>query len=155
MTERFSKEALQEYGIFAGSIVLLGLLLSVTVIFSKGMWRNGLKGEVSRVLEESGNGMWRVGDFIELDSSLSLSAACFRATSKSESGYVCVVRMQTMYGPVPAVFILNERYAARFAGIAGLHGNIERAIENGAAKSQIRYWARRMSDIVREKEKKS
>ena len=155
MTERFSKEALQEYGIFAGSTVLLVLILSLTIIFTRGMWREGLKSEVSRVLAESGDEAWSVGDFIDFDSSLSLSAACFRATSKNESGYVCVVRMQTIYGPVPAVFILNERYAARFAGIAGLHGSIEHAIENGAAKSQIRYWAERISRIVREKEENS
>lgn len=155
MTERFSKEALQEYGIFAGSTVLLVLILSLTIIFTRGMWREGLKSEVSRVLAESGDEAWSVGDFIDFDSSLSLSAACFRATSKNESGYVCVVRMQTIYGPVPAVFILNERYVARFAGIAGLHGSIERAIEKGAAKSQIRYWAERISRIVREKEENS
>ena len=58
-------------GIFAESIVLLVLILSVTIIFTKGMWREGLKSEVSRVLEESGDGLWRVGDFIDFDSSLS------------------------------------------------------------------------------------
>ncbi|MBC6719996.1 hypothetical protein [Treponema sp. Marseille-Q4130] len=154
MTERFSKEALQEYGIFAGCIVLLAVVLSVAAIFTKGAGQAGIKTEIARVLEEAEPGVWHIGDFVDFDAPVSSSAACFSVKGGSVSGYACIVRMETMYGPLPAVFISDGRHTARFVGIAGLHGRVYAAIESGGAKSQIRYWAERIPRLIRIEEER-
>ena len=154
MTKRLSKEALQEYGIFAGGVVLLFLVLSVAVIFTKNGFQSGIKTEIVRVLEEAEPGVWQVGDFVDFAVPVSSSAACFSAKSGSDSGYACIVRMETMYGPLPAVFISDGMHTARFVGIAGLHGRIYAAIESGGAKSQIRYWAERIPRLIRREEER-
>ena len=154
MTDRFSKEALQEYGIFAGCIVLLAVVLSVAAIFTKGAGQAGIKTEIARVLEEAEPGVWHIGDFVDFDAPVSSSAACFSVKGGSGSGYACIVRMETMYGPLPAVFISDGRHTARFVGIAGLHGRVYAAIESGGAKSQIRYWAERIPRLIRLEEER-
>ena len=154
MTERFSKEALQEYGIFAGCIVLLAIVLSVAAIFTKGAGQAGIKTEIARVLEEAEPGVWHIGDFVDFGAPVSSSAACFSVKGGSGSGYACIVRMETMYGPLPAVFISDGRHTARFVGIAGLHGRVYAAIESGGAKSQIRYWAERIPLLIRLEEER-
>ena len=154
MTDRFSKEALQEYGIFAGCIVLLVLVLSVAAIFTRSAFHSGIKTEIVRVLEEAEPGVWHIGDFVDFDAPVSSSAACFSVKGGSGSGYACIVRMETMYGPLPAVFISDGRHSARFVGIAGLHGRVYAAIESGGAKSQIRYWAERIPRLIRIEEER-
>ncbi|MGI5091252.1 hypothetical protein [Treponema socranskii] len=154
MTDRFSKEALQEYGIFAGCIVLLAVVLSVAAIFTKGARQAGIKTEIARVLEEAEPGVWHIGDFVDFGAPVSSSAACFSVKGGSVSGYACIVRMETMYGPLPAVFISDGRHSARFVGIAGLHGRVYAAIESGGAKSQIRYWAERIPLLIRLEEER-
>jgi len=154
MTERFSKEALQEYGIFAGCIVLLAIVLSVAAIFTKGAMHAGIKTEIARVLEEAEPGVWHIGSFVDFAAPISSSAACFSAASRNGDGYACIVRLETMYGPLPAVFISDGKHTARFVGVAGLHGRIYTAIESGGAKSQIRYWAERIPSLIRREEER-
>ena len=154
MTERFSKEALQEYGIFAGCIVLLAIVLSVAAIFTKGAGQAGIKTEIARVLEEAEPGVWHIGSFVDFAAPVSSSAACFTARSGSGNAYACIVRMETIYGPLPAVFISDGKHTARFIGIAGLHGRVYDAIESSGAKSQIRYWAERIPVLIRQQEER-
>ena len=154
MTGRFSKEALQEYGIFAGGIVLLAIVLSAAAIFTKGAKQSGIKTEIVRVLEEAEPGVWHIGNFVDFAAPVSSSAACFSAKSGNASGYACIVRLETIYGPLPAVFISDGKHTARFIGIAGLHGRIYAAIESGGAKSQIRYWAELIPRLIRIEEER-
>ena len=154
MTERFSKEALQEYGIFAGCIVLLAIVLSVAAIFTKGAMHTGIKTEIARVLEEAEPGVWHIGDFVDFAVPVSSSAACFSVKGGSGNAYTCIVRMETIYGPLPAVFISDGKHTARFIGIAGLHGRVYDAIESSGAKSQIRYWAERIPVLIRQQEER-
>lgn len=154
MTDRFSKEALQEYGIFAGCIVLLAIVLSVAAIFTKGAMHAGIKTEIARVLEEAEPGVWHIGDFVDFAVPASSSAACFSVKGGSGNAYTCIVRMETIYGPLPAVFISDGKHTARFIGIAGLHGRVYDAIESSGAKSQIRYWAERIPVLIRQQEER-
>ena len=154
MTERFSKEALQEYGIFAGCIVLLAIVLSVAAIFTKGAGQAGIKTEIARVLEEAEPGVWHIGDFVDFAVPVSSSAACFSVKGGSGNAYTCIVRMERIYGPLPAVFISDGKHTARFIGIAGLHGRVYDAIESSGAKSQIRYWAERIPVLIRQQEER-
>lgn len=154
MTDRFSKEALQEYGIFAGCIVLLAIVLSVAAIFTKGAGQAGIKTEIARVLEEAEPGVWHIGDFVDFAVPVSSSAACFSVKGGSGNAYTCIVRMETIYGPLPAVFISDGKHTARFIGIAGLHGRVYDAIESSGAKSQIRYWAERIPVLIRQQEER-
>ena len=144
----------QEYGIFAGCIVLLAIVLSVAAIFTKGAGQAGIKTEIARVLEEAEPGVWHIGDFVDFAVPVSSSAACFSVKGGSGNAYTCIVRMETIYGPLPAVFISDGKHTARFIGIAGLHGRVYDAIESSGAKSQIRYWAERIPVLIRQQEER-
>ena len=153
-TENSSKKLLKQYGIFAGIIIGLFALLTCVILLSENKWQNGLKEEISRVLEEEAPGEWIVGEYIEINAPVALSSACFQVRRKDNGAkkYALIVRIETIYGPLPAVFLYNDKSVAQFIGIAGLHGRVRKVIGNGKNDAKINYWIKRIPDIVRNAE---
>ena len=153
------KDKLIKFGIFTGIlIVLLGLLIAFTLL-SRNSWKKGLKTQVSQVLNEY-EVKYVVGDFVELNSSFNVSCAVFSIspTGKLNEGteYAVILRTQTLYGPLPGVYIYNiATKNAHFYGFATLHGKALNHIVDNSRNSQISYWERKIPDIVGESIDKS
>lgn len=155
-TENSSKKLLKEYGILAGAVTGIFALLIVFVVLSRNDWRNGLKEKIGTVLEEEEPGEWIVGDYVGINAPAALSASCFqvRRRDSGAKGYVLMLRIETMYGPFPAVFVYSEKADARFVGISGLHGRVRKQIGNGAGDAKINFWIKRIPDIVKNAEER-
>ncbi len=155
-TENSSKKLLKEYGILAGALVGIFALLIVFVVLSENEWRTGLKEKVGTVLEEEEPGEWIIGEYVGIKAPAALSAACFQVRRKDSGakGYVLMLRIETMYGPFPAVFVYSEKAGARFVGISGLHGRVRKLIGNGTDNAKINFWIKRIPDIVKNAEER-
>jgi hypothetical protein len=153
-TEKSSKKLLREYGILAGIIAGMFAVLIVFVVLSRGEWQNGLKEKISEVLEEEEPGKWIMGDYVGINAPVSLSTACFqvRERANGSKGYVLMLRIETIYGPFPAVFVYSGKNDARFVGISGLHGRIREQILKGTNDEKINFWIKRIPDIVKNTE---
>ena len=148
--ENSSKKLLKQYGIFAGVLLGMFALLILVIVFSENKWRTGLKSRIEQVLEKEEPAKWSVGDYVEIKAPVALSAACFQARRKDTGtkGYVLMLRIETLYGPFPAVFVYDEKKSAHFVGIYGLNGRVRDIIGTGKNDARINFWITRIPEIV-------
>ncbi|MCK9168971.1 MAG: hypothetical protein M0P01_01000 [Treponema sp.] len=150
-TENSSKKLLKQYGILAGIIVGLFGLLTGIIVLSENKWHTGLREEIIDVLEEKAPGEWIVGEYVGINAPIALNSVCFQVRRKDNGArkYAVLIRIETIYGPLPAVFLYNDKSVAKFIGIAGLHGRVQKVIEDESDDARINYWIKRIPDIVR------
>lgn len=137
------------YGIFLGIIVGVFAVLIAMVFLSKNSWKNGLSVEVQSVLNDYEKDTYTVNKFIELNSPLSTSAAVYSLIKKgspaNEIYYGVIVRIPSVTGPAPAVFISGEKdlsgkYKFQFAGFAEDFGKAKDLSDVKLLSSDISYW---------------
>ena len=145
-----SKKLLREYGIFAGLLIVMISILGLSVVLSRRNWEEGLKKDITQVIEKEAPGQWTVGEFMKIKAPAAMSAACFRGrnTKSGARVYLIIARIETLYGPFPAVFAYDEKNGAKLIGIAGLEGRIRRQIGDGTNDSKVQYWMAKMRDIA-------
>ena len=143
-----SKRQLRDYGIFLGLLIFMFAVLFALTIFSRRNWEDGLKAQVSAVLEREMPSEYDVGRFEMIDSPLATSAACYHVLAKSDgkAKFAAIIRIATIYGPEPGVFLIDEN-GASFVGFALLDSEASERIEQAAEKSQLLYWKTELSRI--------
>lgn len=148
-----SQRQLRDYGIFLGLLVFMFAVLFVLTIFSRKSWEDGLRSQVQNVLERECPGEYFVEDFVSINSPLSTSAACYKVSSNNGANarYAVILRVATIYGPEPAVFLCNDNSVA-FIGFALSDLEVSKRIERAAEKSQLSYWSSELMRIFAEKE---
>lgn len=155
--ERSAKtyEALKAYGLFA--LVALGAmaLLVAVALPSEGRRARSLGEKAQAVLDARGFESWKIIGSESAGAPLSFGADVFRATDGGKGGgFVVAARVQTIYGPFPAVFVYDSAGGARFAGMMCLDGRVARAIGDGADSKRINFWKSRVPAIVAEARRK-
>ncbi|MCQ2593056.1 MAG: hypothetical protein MJ188_09770 [Treponema sp.] len=144
------------YGYFVAIITVLFGILIYSSVLSRKIWVNGLKLTVENVLEEFEPNQWLVGANVTINNPLALNAACFEARRRlnGETYKVVIIRVQTFYGPIPAVFICDGENNVDFVGYASLHGRIKSALHNYGPDKRIEYWQLKVPVIIGTYEKK-
>jgi hypothetical protein len=143
------KKLFQDYGIFM--IFLTGMFLALLVItlLSRKSWIEGLKKQVATVLEETYPGKYTVGDYVSFNSALNVSASCYHLNSSLTAGtlpesYVLIIRIMTIYGPMPAVYICNKNGSVDFIGFTCISRDMSDQIKSVSMNSTIQYWKLRI-----------
>ena len=142
------KKLLFQSAAFTGIILAFFVILAGMILAGKKNWENGLRLAVEQVLPPN---EWQCGDAIPLDSSYSVSAACFKISNiKSPSKKYCalVLRISTYYGPLPAVFLYQNDKAA-FEGIAYMNNSISKEFAENKFNRQLEYWTDTATLIAR------
>lgn len=144
-----TKEAARVYGIFAGILAFFILVSVLMILVSKNSWKNGLQEEIMTVLEEKYPQQWKMGEFIDQNIPFSYSSALFNLVSlkNAEKNYAAVIRINSMYGAIPAVFIYNKNKGVEFAGFAGIHGRVRKILEENTVSIRLQYWTERVEEI--------
>ena len=145
-----TKEFLRGYGIFFGMLLLFMLILMLLGKVSAGRWESGLRRSVAAVLDEKQAGVWTLEDAVEITTPLSMGAAAYRAT-RAEDGaeaVAVILRVQTLFGPLPAVFMQTGEEPAAFIGFASVHGRIAELLDAFAVSPRISYWRRKIGTIL-------
>lgn len=149
LTNTKNFQILKIFGIFTGFCFLVVLLMMPATYLNESVWQRKLRQNVYDVLEENLPEHWSIGDYVPLNTSFSQSAACFEIISQNkEINYAVIIRIQTLYGPFPAVFTYNNAEGAKFIGFSSLHGRVSNVLNN-SADSRVLYWQNKIPDILK------
>lgn len=140
----------KKYGIFLGIILVVFCILIYFSFVSKKSWNNNLKTSVERVLEEYDSNQWNVGKNKEIKNPICMSAACYEARNRrnGELYDAVIIRVETLYGPLAAVFVCDSENNVTFAGYSSLHGRINVLLKNNYSEKQVEYWKDKIPQII-------
>ncbi|MGP1458115.1 MAG: hypothetical protein ACTTKL_02245 [Treponema sp.] len=146
-----TKELLRVYGIFTAMMIIMLTAAGGAVKLSSLRWENALRAAVEKTLSENTGFDGKVGAFVRIKSPFSLSAALYELDPPFPDGaqYALILRVQTMYGPVPAVFTYGSDTGALFVGFASVSGRVKRLLEDNDADPRLRYWTAKVPAILR------
>jgi hypothetical protein len=145
-----SRKFLQEYILFFGTVLVLGIILFLLIFGTRTKWENGLRTQTQAVLNRVYPDKYQVGEAMRRDNSPvrvnspSLSVR-FRITEsiKSDGGrtakYCAIAKVSTIFGPLPAVYVYETSAAGaqcHFAGFAGGFARYEKKLEQEKTKSR-------------------
>lgn len=145
----------KNYGIF---VSILAVVFGVTIYIvklSQKSWQKNLKISVENVLNETEPDTWTVGNFNQILNPLSQHAACYDVRNKKngENYKAVIIRIQTFYGPLPAVFIIDNNNVVTLKGFSSLHGRVYNQIININANKRINYWKEKLPEIIQQEGK--
>ena len=153
------KKQLIQYGIFVGMLFFVFFVLMLFTLAARDSWEYGLRGQVAEVLGHSDIEIsFSLGQMEAVDSPFAVSLAVFPLIEddehqRSAERYAVIIRIPTLFGPVPAVFLYEDgQKAADFIGFATLNKRIEAAVESNARHTQIAYWGKRIPAIIGKKD---
>lgn len=148
------KKILIKYGYFCLILFALFLLLSLSTVLSRKSWTLGLKSQIQNTLdvilpEES----LVVGDSIQIEQPLSVSAAVYRLTDEAaDNGRAVIVRITGIAGPAAALYIRRPAETSfSYLGIMGEDQFYDKSFPwYKVAYRQIEYWKERIPMIIGE-----
>ena len=164
MTDKdFYKTFFKNYGILCGIIVTVFVVMFYSVKLSRKSWNENLKKSVETVLEEKLPEEWFVGNAIHLKNNLSSNAAAYQIRNKKDftDAIAVIIRTQTFYGPIPAVYIYQNQNGevqnnsqnsfqneVVFVGYSSVHGIVERQLMFACTDKRIQYWQQKIPAII-------
>ena len=147
-----TKKILKIFSIFFGMIFGMCMLLVIFTVLARNSWKSGLALEVQLVLDSYPEAQYTVGKYLELDSTLSTSTAVYsllkKDDRKNQKYYGIIVRIPSILGPVPAVFVYNENTGVRFAGYAIDNGKASDTVVKQISNSVMNYWENMIPKII-------
>lgn len=147
-----TKKILKIFSIFFGMIFGMCMLLVIFTVLARNSWKSGLALEVQHVLDSYPEAQYTVGKYLELDSTLSTSTAVYsllkKDDRKNQKYYGIIVRIPSILGPVPAVFVYNENTGVRFAGYAIDNGKASDTVDKQISNSVMNYWENMIPKII-------
>ena len=145
-----TKELLRIYGIFSGILIfMLGIIIGAVKI-SERRRENKLRAAVVKVFSENTEDERQIGKFIKIKSPASLNAALYEINDlrSASKDYALILRVQTLYGPIPAVFVYNKDTGADFIGFAAVSGRINRLLQDDSSNPRLGYWKLKIPEII-------
>lgn len=146
----FYREMLIKCGIFCGILAGIFAVLVLFTLLGRNSWKAGLKEKIAQVLNDNLIEGYELTSWVRLRSGLTTSASAYSVSSKDGSAhYALIIRIPTLYGPVPAVYTCSSSQSpARFIGFAGMNEAASLRIESAALHSQIEYWGKRIPEFL-------
>lgn len=140
----------KNYGIFLAIITVVMGILVYSVYLSRKSWDKNIKTSVEKVLDDYESNQWTVGNSKPIKNPMSMTSACYEARSRrtGEVYNAVIVRIETFYGPLPAVYLCDSENNVTFVGFATLHGRIASIIKSSGPDKRIDYWAKKIPYII-------
>ncbi|MBO5137315.1 MAG: hypothetical protein J6B81_02305 [Spirochaetaceae bacterium] len=156
------KKIAQDYGFFLSIVVLLFLFVFLLTFFAADNWNEGLKEQLTKVLEESFPQEYIVSDMVSLPGGFSTLAVAYELQSAQENKpleqreFCMIVRVSTLFGPMAAVYKYSNN-VAEFISVINIQADCpkENVIINSIHDSfQIKFWLNRIPNILSDVERK-
>ncbi len=142
------KKQFIQFGLFIAFLVVLFSLVAVVSGLSYHADKAGLRECLSEALKEKGYEDFELADLYEIQNPFTVSASAY-SVSGSHYSHAVIIRLTTMVGPVPAVFLYDSASAqADFICYLGLEKRVEQQLLDSTAFSLIDYWERRLPQIL-------
>ncbi len=142
-------------GFFTGVVLVLFVLLSLMAFAARPTWEERLQRRVAQTVERLYPGEYVAGERVPLRGSHATSAAAYELVPVSGQVrgpvYGVIVRIATLYGPLPAVYRYSPQAGAEFIGFAVFDPHIgkEAAITESLRNSlQVRRWEERIPKLL-------
>lgn len=144
------KDFFKRYGIFVAFLAIIFGIVIYTVKLSQNSWNKNLRTSVIKVLNEKKPDNWTIEGNVEIKNPFTLNAACYdvKSAENGELYKAFIIRTQTLYGPLPAVFLLDNNNKVEFVGYSSLHGVVETQLMANKNSKRIEYWIHKIPDIV-------
>ncbi|MBQ9539658.1 MAG: hypothetical protein IJU95_10360 [Treponema sp.] len=142
------KKQLIQFGIFTGFLVVLFALTALFSVLSANHYRQGLRDVLADTLKSRGYEDIELDELYEIKNPFAVSA---QVCTVSGSGYshAVIIRITTMVGPVPAVFLYDSSSnKADFICYLTLGSRVERMLLDSTKHSLLEYWALRLPAII-------
>lgn len=147
-----TKKNLTIFSIFFGIIIGMTALLIIMTLLSRNSWKNGLAQEVQNVLDSYQPSTYTVAKSLQLDSTFATSSAVFslmkKGGQKKQGHYGIIVRMPSILGPLPGVFVYDEGGSVFFAGYAVDNGKASSTVDRHVSSTIIKYWEDMIPKII-------
>ena len=147
------KNSLKKYGIFFGVAFGISAVLFCFILLAHNSWKQGLSQTVQAALDSHYADSYTVGEFHEIQSSLSTSAAVFSVKPKKAnvaelSVYGVLIRIPTQIGPQPALFLYSPIHGIQFVGYVFDGGKADSILNSDVNKSIISHWRNQVPVIL-------
>ena len=142
------KKQFAQFGIFIAFLVVLFALTAAFSALSAGASRKGLQDCLAAALADRGYGDVTLDGLHELQNPFAVSAQAY-TVSGSKYSYAVIIKLTTMVGPVPAVFLYDGSSArADFLCYLSLSKRVERMLLDSTEHSLLDYWSLRLPSII-------
>ncbi len=152
MSEITNKKFFTNYAFFLLILVFVFGILIYPVLASKKSWTTNLGNSVQKVLDEYEKGRFKVTAPVDIKKPITTSCAAYTVTDSknSKSAYAIIIRITTLYGPLPALFFYDPDSNSEkviFAGYSTLHGRVRTQLSNDSPDKRREYWLNKIPDI--------
>lgn len=148
----FYKNMSIKAGVFCGILAVFFAILVLFSLLGRKNWKAGMRHEIERVFEEKSYAEYFVGEYVKINSIMSVNCAVFNAqpsVKKDSPAYAVIIRMPTLYGPVAAVYVYETKKSeAAFIGFAQINERLVESLKNASFNSQVKYWGKKIPEIV-------
>jgi hypothetical protein len=152
------------YGLFVGILAACVLLLFGLVLLTRTSWQNGLRSQAQVVLDRVYPGEYRMSAFIPLNSSFAASAAVFELLTPErivssllgtdanvvQKQYGIILKVPTLFGPLPGVFVSDSMGIVHFAGFAFRFARFESTFSKSLFYPRVSQLERRVQTLLGE-----
>lgn len=151
MLSEENKKLLIKTSILAGTFLVIFAILASSIILSRSFYQDGLRQNCQAVLDDVYPKSYKTGEYIDLKSGQNFSAACFKAKNlkNGESEYyVVIVRIASITGAVPAVYLYSKRTGTMFVSYAIENGKAANVMDAEFSSASILYWQSRIEGML-------
>lgn len=152
MTEK-TKKLLHSYGFFTSILLVMFTILFLVVFFSRNAGHKTVINMLQSKLETKYEDQYQVGEALNINLPLSVSSFVFSVddtyTKVEDNNAIVAIRMTGSYGPFVGVFFQSEK-GVEFLGTIGLPENEQEFSWNSISKNQIDYWAKNISNFLKD-----
>ena len=156
MLDKATKNNLRIFGTFLGMCVVMTGILVLAIVLSKSSKSAFLAADMQRVLDQYEPNGYTVGKEFNIKSSFATSAAAYSLDHVGEgAGEQCtgiIIRIPTLFGPMPAVFIYAPEKPVVFAGYAVDTAKATELDTTLLSKIIFNYWKKTIPKILARRE---
>lgn len=142
------KKQLAKFGIFMAILVVCLSVLLVFTLLSRKSWNEGLSSSIEKYYSKAGEKII-IKSQDKIESPFSVSAASYTIQQDNKDIHAVIIRITTLYGPLPAIFTYSEGESeAKFIDFLNLSPKTASAVKNSAKNSIISYWEKSIPGIL-------
>ena len=142
------KKQFIKFGLFIAFLIVLFAIPAVFSALSYRFTQDGLKDSLAVALKEHGYDDIELTDSYEIPNPFTVAAAAY-SVEGSRYSYAVIIKLTTMVGPVPAVFLYDTSASrADFICYLTLGKRVERLLVDSTGFSFVEYWAIRLPQVL-------
>src|SRR5574344_513710 len=152
MLDDSAKKMIRNYGIILLLLSAFTGILIPFILLNKKVWNEELAKQVQTIIDKSKPSSYTVDKPLQIDSLFSTSAAAYSLKAAKNGvktpAYGIILRIPTLYGPQPGVFLYTENEETVFLGFSIPEGKVTENLSQYSTDARINYWCKKIPSII-------